>query len=99
LAAAPAEGVLGTSLLGIAAGAERAHPPVYARAGKRAALVDWPLKLLVIERKKRDRTLLFDLAADPGEKRDLSGDRPEDLTRLGSLLAQAEEEAGVGARD
>jgi choline-sulfatase len=100
LAGAPAEGVLGTSLLGIAGGVEgAAHPPVYARTGKRAALVDWPLKLLVIERKKKDRTLLFDLAADPGEKRDLSGDRPEDLIRLSGLLAQAEEEAGVGARD
>jgi hypothetical protein len=34
---------------------------------------------------KRDRTLLFDLDEDPGETKDLSGDRDADVRRLDAL--------------
>jgi hypothetical protein len=33
-------------------------------------------------RRKADRTLLFDLGADPAEKEDLAATRPADLERL-----------------
>jgi arylsulfatase A-like enzyme len=91
LGGAPAEGVEGESLLGIAKGSfDAARGPVYARSARRAALIDWPLKLMILERKRRDRLLLFDLAADPGETNDLSTERPDDLARLTKLRAAFE---------
>ena len=65
--------------------------PVYARTQKKAALIEWPLKLMVMERRKADRLFLFDLSKDPEEKNDLSKERPEDTTRLGALRATFEE--------
>ena len=46
-------------------------------------MIDWPLKLMVIERKKADRLFLFDLGTDPGrdETTSLDGQRPDDLQR------------------
>jgi choline-sulfatase len=83
LAGAEGDGPSGVSLLPIVRGDFTRRPgPVYARSQRRAALIDWPLKLMVFERKKLDRFLLFDLAADPGERQDLSSSRPEDLRRL-----------------
>lgn len=83
LAGAEGDGPSGVSLLPIVRGdLTRRAGPVYARSQRRAALIDWPLKLMVIERKKLDRFLLFDLAADPGERQDISSSRPEDLGRL-----------------
>jgi arylsulfatase A-like enzyme len=43
-------------------------------------VVVWPLKLLV--RPKDDLTELYDLAADPTERKDLAGARPEDVKAL-----------------
>jgi arylsulfatase A-like enzyme len=86
LGGAPLEGVEGESLLPIARGElEKPKGPVYARSARRAALIDGSLKLMVLERKRKDRLLLFDLAADPGETKDLSADRPEELVRLTKL--------------
>ena len=45
-------------------------------------MIDWPLKLIVMERKRSRKTLLFDLESDPGEARNLSESRPADTTRL-----------------
>ncbi|NUO49208.1 MAG: sulfatase-like hydrolase/transferase [Polyangiaceae bacterium] len=89
LGQASPEGVTGSSLLSLARGeAPGKREPVYARASKRFAVIDYPLKLILQERKGRDRTLLFDLAADPGEKRDLSEQRADDLNRLSALLRE-----------
>jgi choline-sulfatase len=84
LAGAEAEGLSGVSLAPIARGElARPHGPVYARSPRRAALIEWPLKLMVIEKKKAaDRVLLFDLAKDPAEKEDLASARPDDIERL-----------------
>jgi arylsulfatase A-like enzyme len=91
LGGAPLEEIEGESLLPIARGElEKPRGPVYARSARRAALIDGSLKLMVIERKRRDRLLLFDLAADPGETKDLSAERPEDLARLTQLRATFE---------
>jgi hypothetical protein len=77
------DGFTGTSLAPIARGDfAQTHGPVYARSRSRAALIDWPLKLMVVERKKSDRYFLYDLGADPGEKADLSKSRTEDVERL-----------------
>ncbi len=89
LAQGSLEGVAGASLLPLARGEPGAkREPVYARGSKRFAVIDHPLKLILQERKGRDRTLLFDIAADPGEKRDLSEERAEDLNRLSALLRE-----------
>jgi choline-sulfatase len=94
LAGAEATGVAGASLLPIVRGdLTRKHGPVYARTQKKAALIDWPLKLMVVERRKADRLFLFDLSKDPEEKTDLSKERAEDTTRLGALRATFEEKA------
>jgi arylsulfatase A-like enzyme len=92
LAGAEAENISGVSLAAIARGElDRPHGPVHARSQRRAALIDWPLKLMVIEKKKAaDRVLLFDLAKDPGEKEDLAGARPDDLERLQKERAKFE---------
>jgi len=90
MAKADRQGVQGRSLLD-ASGAE-GRPPVYARASRRAVLIDWPLKLMrkIRGEKKKDRLLLFDLAADPNEKHDISEERPKDLERLQGLLSKHE---------
>ncbi len=95
LAGAGADGLAGVSLAPLARGdSTRPHGPVYARSQRRVALIDWPLKLMVLERKKAERVLLFDLGADPGEKEDLSMARAADVARL------QKERAGIegGAR-
>ncbi|MBL9025061.1 MAG: sulfatase-like hydrolase/transferase [Myxococcales bacterium] len=88
LAGVSQSGVAGQSLLPLVRGEASAKrsEPVYARAGKRYAVIDYPLKLVLQERKGKDRLLLFDLAADPGETRDLSEQRAADLTRLSDLV-------------
>ncbi|WP_437487258.1 sulfatase [Sorangium sp. So ce1014] len=91
---AEATAVEGGSLAAIAAGADRApRGPVFARTARRAAVVDGHLKLLVIQRKKRDRMLLFDLERDPRETRDLSNERAGDVARLREKLSAFESPA------
>lgn len=88
---APREGTDGASLLPLVRGqAGDAPGPVLVRSKKGAALIDGPLKLMVVERKKGKQSFLFDLAADPGEKNDLAGERAADVERLGKLLAELE---------
>jgi arylsulfatase A-like enzyme len=86
LAGAPGEGLGGVSLAPMARGdlsrGAYGNRVVYARSQRRVALIDWPLKLMVFEKKKNDRLFLFDLGADPGEKEDLSMTRIADVTRL-----------------
>ncbi|MBI4952821.1 MAG: sulfatase-like hydrolase/transferase [Myxococcales bacterium] len=95
LAGAPLAETAGVSLAPIAAGdLERGHPPVFAAAERRVAVIDWPQKLLVKRTQKRERLLLFDLDADPREARDLAEERPQDLKRLDALRQQ-----GPGAGD
>jgi choline-sulfatase len=97
LGRAPAEGVEGRSLAPIARGdLQQPGQAVYARSRRRAVVVDWPLKLLTHDRKGKDRHLLFDLAADPEEEKDLSAERPADLQRL---IALAEKADAAGAQD
>jgi len=79
--------VMGVSLRRAVEGdAKFEHKPVFAYARNRVVVVDWPLKLLVMTRKKgHDRPLLFDLSEDPKETNDLSGDRAVDVRRLDGL--------------
>ena len=94
LSGAESTGIAGASLLPLVRGDfTRKHGPVYARTQKKAALIDWPLKLMVMERRKADRLFLFDLSKDPDEKNDLSRERTEDTARLGALRATFEEKA------
>jgi choline-sulfatase len=91
LAGAAADGFAGASLVPVARGDfARAHGPVYARTVKKVALIAWPLKLMVLEKKKSERLLLFDLAADPGEKEDVGASRIADLERLQQYRAAVE---------
>ncbi len=81
------DGVMGVSLRRAAEGDgsfERA--PFVAHSWRRTATIDWPLKLLSYRRKNgKERLFLFDLAADPGELRDIAASRADDLTRLDNL--------------
>ncbi|AKT43265.1 sulfatase-like hydrolase/transferase [Chondromyces crocatus] len=97
-AQAEAKGIEGSSLLAVAQGdLSVQRSPVYVRGGRRGALIDWPLKLVVVERKKRNRHLLFDLDTDPGEQRDLSSARGEDRERMVTAWEEAEAKASAGA--
>jgi choline-sulfatase len=90
---APREGTDGTSLLPLVRGDANAKAgPVLVRSKKGAALIDGPLKLMVMERKKGKQSFLYDLAADPGEKNDLAGERAADVERLTKLLTDIEGE-------
>jgi arylsulfatase A-like enzyme len=86
---APAEEVMGVSLVPYAHfdSAAPRHAPIFAYGPKRAALIDWPLKIIVQERKKQNRNFLFDLAIDPQEGKDLSAEHADDVTRLEKLLS------------
>lgn len=91
LAGAPADNIDGRSLADIVRGDSKAlQGAVYARGPKRVAVIDGAWKLIVFERKKKDRLLLFDLSADPKETKDLSTERPDDLARLIALRAAFE---------
>jgi choline-sulfatase len=102
LGGASADGVEGRSLVAIARGAlDTPGVPVDARATRRAAWIDWPLKLLVTKRKgkkNKDRYVLFDLAADPAEEKDLAASRNEDLVRM-IALDQRQGEDGATPSD
>ena len=89
IAGASAEGMVGISLLPHARlePAAPRHAPILAYGPKRSALIDWPMKLIVQERKKQNRNFLFDLAIDPKEAKDLSAERVDDITRLEKLLS------------
>lgn len=93
LAGAPSEGVSGVSLLPYARldPAAPRRPAVLSRGPKRVSLIDWPLKLIVIERKKQNRNFLFDLSADPHESKDLVEERPADVSRLEKRLSEIEQ--------
>lgn len=54
--------------------------PVFTEAPGSWALIEWPLKVVVFA--SPPRAALFDLAADPLEKRDLAAERRRDLSRL-----------------
>jgi len=66
---------------------------VYARTQRKVALIDWPLKLMVFERKKSDRVFLFDLGADPRETEDASRTKPDEVARLRELKSKFESAA------
>jgi arylsulfatase A-like enzyme len=88
-------GVDGESLAAILAGnLDVKRGPVFARGPRRGAVIDWPLKLVVIERKKRNRYHLFDLDTDPDEARDQSDVRHEDLERMVAIWEKLEVAAG-----
>lgn len=53
-----------------------------------AAWLDWPWKLHRIEKGNRVRTELYNLADDPGEKKDLAGARPD---RAAAMRAEIED--------
>ena len=83
LAGAATEGLEGVSLLPVARGESIDRRAVLSFANRRVAVVEWPLKLRVFRRGSgKDRLLLFDLAKDPGETKDLSSERNDDLRRL-----------------
>jgi arylsulfatase A-like enzyme len=80
----------GVSLRAAVEGKALKRAPVFAHAWRRTAVIDWPLKLIVVRRKKkRDRLLLFDLSKDAGEEHDLSAKQPEQLERLKKLAEGA----------
>jgi arylsulfatase A-like enzyme len=68
----------------------RPHGAIFFRSGHYRTILadDW--KLQVSERPKK--TWLFDLTADPTERNDLSGARPDKLAELSAILAEHEQQ-------
>ena len=64
----------------------RSHETLYWRSGHYRSLLAGDWKLQVSERPKQ--IWLFDLRADPTERKNLAELRPDKVTELGSLLAQ-----------
>ncbi|MFO0547546.1 MAG: sulfatase-like hydrolase/transferase [Polyangiaceae bacterium] len=89
IAGAPTEKTCGRSLLAALDGGELTPAPVVLRTTNRRAIVEYPFKLIAVERKKKDRLLLFDLGADPKEQKDVSESHADDLRRLSGLLDAA----------
>lgn len=95
LAGAERADLTGISLAAALGGGAVARPPVVAHATRRVAVIDWPLKLLSFRPKRGKQNLaLYDLAADPAEKNDLSKTRSDDLKRLDALRLRADETRG-----
>ena len=70
LAGAEAEGLAGVSLLPVVRGElQHPHGPVYARSQRRVAVIDWPLKLMVIEERKRRPRAPLRSREGPGRER------------------------------
>lgn len=94
----------GRSLVGLAQGKASDHPPealaeLLYRYGNGRALVRGTDKLIDIEVGEKQSHELYDLAADPGERRDLAagGDVTPYETRLDALVAWAEEHRATAA--
>jgi len=92
LVAGPREGLDGVSLRPALSGDPSfQRPPVLAYASKRSAVIDWPLKLMARRHEGgAQRLLLFDLATDPDERRDVAKEHKDELKRLDELLAASE---------
>ena len=45
--------------------------------------------------KNKDRYVLFDLASDPAEEKDLAGSRPEDLVRMIAMDQRLDEDGAA----
>jgi arylsulfatase A-like enzyme len=96
LGGAKADGLGGTSVLPLARGDEgKGREAIYAHMQGKRAIVDWPMKLIAKKHKGKLRHLLFDLSVDPGETKDLSESRGDDLKRLAGLLDAFESSLGV----
>jgi len=92
LARADASGLSGVSLVPALRGEALSRPPVVAHSTRRVAVIDWPLKLLSFRQKSGKLNLaLYELAADPGEKNDLSKTRTDDKNRLDALRKRADD--------
>jgi choline-sulfatase len=92
LAAQPRDGLDGSSLGPVLGGdLSFAHAPVLAYAAKRSAVIDWPFKLMVRRHEGGpERLLLFDLGADPDERRDVAAEHNDELRRLDELRKAAD---------
>lgn len=88
LAGAKADSTEGVSLAGLLVGAPLPPRSLFVTGPKRAAIIDFPHKLVVIDRDERDRTLLFDLSADPREGTDLSSKEAAQVERLKPQLTE-----------
>ena len=85
----PGAGIAGHDPFGID-GERRESEIAFAQAPGTWSLLDWPLKVVVLEKQRRAQ--LYDLAADPGETRDLAAERGDELrrlVRLGEALQKA----------
>ncbi|MCC6216806.1 MAG: sulfatase [Polyangiaceae bacterium] len=88
----PGEGLAGKSLVPEARGGVAEPRPVLldlpadSNNPERRALIDGTWKLLVFGRDQAFQ--LFDLAADPGESKDLARKRPEELARMKKLYGE-----------
>ena len=63
------------------------------------SLVDWPWKMIYFRTAAGERSELYDLDRDPGERHDLAASRPAELARLSARLwALFEEQRPLGTR-
>ncbi len=95
IAGASSKDTGGVSLRTVLDGKSFERKPVIAHANRRTTIINWPLKLHVFKRKKRrDRLILFDLAQDPGELKDISATDKDALVRLDAVVRDGEETGG-----
>lgn len=71
------------------------HYPHYSNQGGKPGGAVRAGDLKLIEWYEDDRVELYDLAADPSERRNLATDRPADVDRLRSMLARWRESVGA----
>ncbi|MBN1673486.1 MAG: sulfatase-like hydrolase/transferase [Kiritimatiellae bacterium] len=53
---------------------------------------------LILDRRKKETTELFDILADPYEKQDLAAEKPDVVAKLTELIAQEREQDGTSKR-
>jgi arylsulfatase A-like enzyme len=92
---APTRKLDGVNIMGALKGGGLKRKPLFWQHGPRSAVREGSWKMILDSSGKSKKILLFDLASDLGEEKDLSDEHPEKVARLRQLLMEWEEDISV----
>jgi len=89
---APTRKLDGVNVMRALQGEDLKRKPLFWKHGSRSAVREGSWKMILDSSGKSEKVLLFDLASDLGEKKNLSEELPEKVVRLRQLLTEWEKE-------